>query len=172
VTGDWIKAEEAVSPNYWARHLRQTVRFSDGLGKLLKTTDRVLLEVGPGPSLCTLAKQHPDRTPGQVELQSLPRPNEKVSDLEFLLKTTGRLWMAGVEIDWDRMHEGKRRRRVVLPTYPFERKRYWVTPRKSTPGDFDLGKRAQKRSDISEWFYVPSWKQSPLPATKSDEMER
>ncbi len=58
VTGTWITAQEATDPNYWVKHLRQTVRISEGISVLLQEPNRILLEVGPGRTLCTLVKQH------------------------------------------------------------------------------------------------------------------
>ncbi|HVG06172.1 MAG TPA: amino acid adenylation domain-containing protein [Thermoanaerobaculia bacterium] len=126
-TGTWITADEAVSPDYWAGHLRNTVRFADGLTTLLGQGRRTaLLEVGPGGTLGTLAGQHPDRKSADLVARSLRRPKEDRRDLDVLLGALGRLWVAGADIDWSAVHSGERRRRIPLPTYPFERRRYWV----------------------------------------------
>jgi acyl transferase domain-containing protein/acyl carrier protein len=165
VTGTWITAAEATDPGYWATHLRQTVRFSEGISTLLQQPNRILLEVGPGRSLCTLAKQHYHEAIGQVVLPSLRHPQEQNSDITFLLNILGRLWLAGVSVDWSGFYAGEQRHRVPLPTYPFERQRYWIEPQMqvqaSSPGESKLGK-----SDITDWFYVPSWKQIPLVKTR------
>jgi phthiocerol/phenolphthiocerol synthesis type-I polyketide synthase E len=126
VTGTWIKAEEATDPNYWAKHLRQTVRFSDGLQQLMAEPDQILLEVGPGRTLTTLALQHPSRKPQQTVLNSVRHPQDSYSDLAFLLTALGKLWLAGVKIDWSSFYEGEQRYRLALPTYPFDYQRYWV----------------------------------------------
>jgi acyl transferase domain-containing protein len=128
VTGTWITAAEATDPEYWARHLRQTVRFADGLQTLAQEPHRVLLEVGPGQTLCALARQQPGWSPGQWALPTLHHPRDQQSDVAFLLKTLGQLWSAGLEIDWGGFYAGERRQRVPLPTYPFERKRHWIEP--------------------------------------------
>jgi phthiocerol/phenolphthiocerol synthesis type-I polyketide synthase E len=130
VTGTWITPDDATDPGYWARHLRQTVRFSDCLQTLLQDPKRVLLEVGPGRTLATLAMQHPARDKRQVVLASTRHPKEEIPDLAFLLDTLGQLWLAGVPVDWSGFYADERRRRVSLPTYPFERKRYWISPGK------------------------------------------
>jgi amino acid adenylation domain-containing protein len=123
VTGEWITAEQATSPEYWAGHVRQTVRFADGIGELLKDPRRVFLEVGPGHTLSTLARQHPLKSNEQVILASLPLAG--VEELRGTLETAGRLWMAGVAIDWQEFYSREHRHRVPLPAYPFERKRFW-----------------------------------------------
>ncbi|TVR67515.1 MAG: polyketide synthase, partial [Gemmatimonadales bacterium] len=129
LTGSWITAAEATDPEYWVRQLRQTVRFSDGLKELLADPDRVLLEVGPGRTLATLSRLHPDRDPGQETFTSLRHPDETVNDEIFQLRMLGRLWQRGVTVDWSGVHGGARRRRIPLPTYPFEWEEHLIRPR-------------------------------------------
>lgn len=123
VTGRWITAAEATSADYWAGHVRQTVRFADGVALVLKGAGQVLLEVGPGQALCSLARQHPAKPADQTVLASLPLPGAQES--RGMLETLGRLWMTGVKVDWPAFHAHERRHRKVLPTYPFERTRHW-----------------------------------------------
>ncbi|MDF5726642.1 MAG: SDR family NAD(P)-dependent oxidoreductase, partial [Rhizonema sp. PD38] len=129
VSGTWISTVEATDPNYWAKHLRQTVRFSEGIAELLKTHERILLEVGPGKTLNTFALQH--RIDGLMTLTSIRHPHEHQSDLAFLLNSLGRLWLAGVEVNWSKFYAHERRHRIPLPTYPFERQCYWIEPQAS-----------------------------------------
>ncbi|HLZ53792.1 MAG TPA: condensation domain-containing protein, partial [Verrucomicrobiae bacterium] len=131
VTGQWILDQEATDANYWAKHLRQTVRFADGVLELLKEPARVFLEVGPGRTLCNLVKQHPARGEGTVIVPSLARAKDETSDLEMLLAALGELWLSGVEVDGESFWKHDHRRRVPLPGYPFERRRYFVEPAKS-----------------------------------------
>ena len=168
VTGTWITEMEATDPAYWAKHLRQAVRFSDGVVELLKDQSRVLLEVGPAQTLQVLAKQHPDTAVDRVVVSSLRRPQEQCSDMEFALRSLGQLWLANVRIDWKGFNGREQRQRLPLPTYPFERKRYWVEPR--TKATKDANKKfasTGKNPDIADWFYIPGWKQSaPAPLLK------
>jgi len=127
VTGTWIIGAEATDAAYWARHLRQTVRFAEGMQSLLKDYSPILLEVGPGRTLSSLARQQPQANE-RVILTSLRHPQDKISDVALLLTTLGRLWLAGVQPDWTGFYGDEQRRRLPLPTYPFERKRYWVDP--------------------------------------------
>ncbi|NEP41155.1 MAG: SDR family NAD(P)-dependent oxidoreductase, partial [Okeania sp. SIO2H7] len=158
VTGTWILPEEAIAPIYWARHLRQPVRFSDGMAELLKVPERVFLEVGPGRALATLARrQGGDR----VILSSLPHPQDKRSDTELLANTLGQLWLKGVNIDWTNF--SAEQHRVPLPTYPFERQRYWIEPTEIKT-QIPTTVKTEKKADIGDWFYVPSWKREILPA--------
>ncbi len=125
LTGDWIRPEEATDPAYWGRHLRGTVRFAAGIGKLLEEPDRVLLEVGPGRTLTTLTAR---QAAGRPAIASLRHPREPGPDLAHLLTAAGRLWLAGHRLDAEKLFAGQERRRVPLPTYPFERHRYWIEP--------------------------------------------
>ncbi|MDZ4870855.1 MAG: hypothetical protein CLLPBCKN_000243 [Chroococcidiopsis cubana SAG 39.79] len=166
LTGTWITADRAISPDYWAQHLRQTVQFSSGLSVLLEESDRILLEVGPGRTLCTLVKQHAQKAGGQVVLPSLRHPQEEKSDINFLLNILGRLWLAEVEINWSVFYDREQRYRVSLPTYPFERQRYWIEPEIPTQVSAKVESKQGKKPNISNWFYVPSWKRVPLVKTK------
>jgi phthiocerol/phenolphthiocerol synthesis type-I polyketide synthase E len=126
LTGDWITPADATDPSYWARHLRHTVRFDAGLRRLLEEPDWVLLEVGPGRSLSHLARQHPSRAPGQVVLASCRHAAEERGDLDTWLRSVGELWVAGGPVRRGTQYEGEHRRRLPLPTYPFERRRHWA----------------------------------------------
>jgi phthiocerol/phenolphthiocerol synthesis type-I polyketide synthase E len=128
VTGTWITSEEISTPNYWARNLRETVRFSDCVLELMKEPDRILLEVGPGNTLGTSARQHPGGSDKRTILSTVRHPLESNSDVAFILNTVGRLWLAQVEIDWAGFYKNECRHRIPLPTYPFQRKRYWIDP--------------------------------------------
>lgn len=159
VTGTWITAEQATDPAYWTEHLRRTVRFAEGLSELLAAPDAVLLEVGPGRTLRTLVRWHPHKKPDQFMLASLPHPQEKRSDHEYLLTTMGHLWLVGVEPDWAAFHVHERRRRVPLPAYPFERRRYWIDLQGRSPGRAGAPAGSmRKRPSITDWFYVPAWR--------------
>lgn len=163
VTGTWIRPVEATSPNYWAMHLCQTVRFADGVAELLKEPEAVLLEVGPGRTLKTASRWHHAKSPAQVVESSLPHRDEKQSDFASLLSGLGRLWLAGVEINWPHFFANERRLRIRLPTYPFERRRYWIEDRSNAEAARPLSHALSRRSDIADWFYVPVWKESVMP---------
>ena len=126
VTGTQITAAQVSDPTYWASHLRQTVRFADCVSELLKNPELVLLEVGPGQTLNALAKLQTDDERSMSVLSTMHHPKTPQSDRAFLANTLGRLWLAGVKIDWIAVYAGEPRRRVPLPTYPFERQRYWI----------------------------------------------
>ncbi len=98
----------------------------------MKEPDWVLLEVGPGQTLSSLAQQHLAKAPGQAVVTSLRHQHDLQSDVAVLLKALGRLWLAGVRVDWAGLYSQERRQRLPLPTYPFERQRHWLEPRPQT----------------------------------------
>jgi len=125
VTGNWITPEEAQDPSYWTEHLRKTVRFAPAVRTLLQEPGRLLLEVGPRATLATLARQ---QAVGSARTQTVTSLTDSVeAECDSWLEAVGQAWTAGVSIDWAALSPG--RRRVLLPTYPFERQRFWVDPR-------------------------------------------
>jgi amino acid adenylation domain-containing protein len=170
VTGTWINPREATDPSYWARQLSQTVRFADGLSEVLKHKDAVLLEVGPGQSLANIAKQQAGRASGRVILSSMKRPKDVQQDEEQLAKTLGQLWVSGVGIDWNAYHAGERRRRLPLPTYPFDRQRLWIDPPENGRASSDPRKRGEKKRAVEDWFYAPRWKETTAPGLRLEEL--
>ncbi|MDU5142213.1 MAG: type I polyketide synthase [Paenibacillus dendritiformis] len=175
VTGTWIKAEEAIEPEYWIRHLRGTVRFADGLRELLRDGKAVFVEAGPGNALSAFVRRHPDKTARHAAVNLVRHPKEQARDDEYLLQQVGRLWLEGARPDWRAFHAGERRKRTALPTYPFERRRYWVDP----PFEIDILKQGltrkrnpdsrpqdsagfAKKNSVREWLYAPVWERSFL----------
>ncbi|MEH1914628.1 type I polyketide synthase [Nostoc sp.] len=132
LTGTWITVTQATNPDYYAQHLRSTVLFCQGVEKLLATPEQVLLEVGSGHTLATLVKRHPDKAAAQTVLTSVRHPQEKQSDNHVLFTTLGQLWLAGVKVDWFGFYSHQEHYRLPLPTYPFERQRYWIDPPQKT----------------------------------------
>ncbi len=162
VTGTWITEDQALDPNYYAMHLRGAVRFLDGVGELLVEPDRVLLEVGPGNSLSTLSSRHPAKQADHRVLSSIRHPKAKeADDLAFLLESMGTLWLSGVRFDWQAFYGEETRRRVPLPTYPFERRRFFIM--RDNLGGFAPSPGARTRKELADWFELPSWKPSVAP---------
>jgi acyl transferase domain-containing protein/thioesterase domain-containing protein len=129
LTGTWIRDEEATDPAYWTRHLRHTVRFSEGLGAVLAQQDAVLLEVGPGQALSTFARHHPARGADHLVVPSAGNPSRDESDADQVTLALGKMWIAGADVDFEAVHAPERRRRIPMPCYPFERQRYWIEGR-------------------------------------------
>ncbi len=128
MTGDWLTTAEATSPDYWAAHCRAPVRFAAGLATLLRDAgpDPILIEAGPGVTLSTLARQGGAGAGADAVLSSLPDSGRESSDCDAFARSAAQLWCAGAPIDWRGVHSDAKRRRVSLPTYPFERVRCWI----------------------------------------------
>lgn len=124
--GTWLTDAEATDPDYWARHLREPVRFADGIALLRSETSRILLEVGPGRALQGHAAIRRDDLKPALAVASMPRASDAGSEVEHILMTLGKLWINGLTVNWEAFHGDAGRRRLLLPTYPFERERYWV----------------------------------------------
>ncbi|MCP3805305.1 SDR family NAD(P)-dependent oxidoreductase [Allokutzneria sp. A3M-2-11 16] len=158
VTGTWARAGDVTDPGYWARHMCGTVRFADAVEKLLDEPDRLLVEVAPGRSLGTFVRQYKDCP----VLATLPARYDKTTASATVHEAVGRMWLLGARVDWAAYHQDETRRRIPLPTYPFERQRYWInTDARSTLA-------ALPRLDPADWFCLPTWRQtapSPLPST-------
>nr|MBA2682789.1 SDR family oxidoreductase [Ktedonobacteraceae bacterium] len=163
VTGDWITAEQATDPTYWAAHMCQTVRFADDVTHLLENMHYALLEVGPGLALSSFVKQHPACTREHTAsvFVTLPAPKSgEQSRYASLLTTLGKLWLAGVPVQWQGLYTHEQRSYVPLYNYAFERQRHWFTTQQSSP---QRQTSATKKSDIADWFSLPLWKQAIPP---------
>ncbi|AFZ33411.1 polyketide synthase (plasmid) [Gloeocapsa sp. PCC 7428] len=159
LTGTWIATSEATDPNYWGNQLRQTVKFGAGIAEIMQLANPIFLEVAPGRTLSSLVKAQ-----FQVDtLVSLHHPQEQQSDIALMLQSLGKLWQAGVEINWQGLYADEKRSRIPLPTYPFERQRYWVErDNKNTI--------VEHQTDIDDWLYIPAWKRSaPVPGEETGE---
>jgi acyl transferase domain-containing protein/acyl carrier protein len=164
VTGTWITDDEATDPAYWTRHMLGTVRFAEGVAELLAEPGRVLLEVGPGQTLSTFVRQRPQSEAEQAPVAVIPSIRyayDRKPDAQFLAEALGRLWLAGVELDWRAYRSGERRRRVQLPTYPWEKQRYWVDPPAAAPVSRAPVADLAKRADPADWTYLPTWTRTP-----------
>lgn len=128
VTGTWMTAQEATSPGYWADHIRQPVRFADCVATALADPGRCMLEIGPGRTLTNLALLNPGRNKSAPLVATISNTGTEYSECAELELATGHLWAAGVDIAWAGLHGDVVRHKVRLPTYPFERKRFWLGP--------------------------------------------
>ncbi len=170
VTGTWIRPEEATSPAYWARHLRKTVRFADGIASIAAYQGVVLLELGPGQTLCTLARQQLGTGSGHLVLSSMRSAKEEQSDLALLVNAVGQLWLSGVTVDWRGFHAHEKRRRMPLPTYPFERQRFWIGPLEDASSGATVPAPTSEaaKADVAAWLYTPSWKPAVTSSRRTD----
>lgn len=131
LTGSWINGSEVTSAEYWSRHFRETVLFAAGIEELNKESSAIFIEVGPGCTLGRLVRQASKKF-GHVSVSTLGDGSDAELDQQSLIEALGQLWINGVDIDWEKYYENERRVRVSLPTYPFERKKFWVEPSAQT----------------------------------------
>jgi len=166
-SGDWITPEEATDPDYWVRQLRGCVRFADGMARLAERRDRVFFEVGPGRALTALAQMVDGVEPGQV-LSALRHPEDGIADDKYLLGVVGRFWACGIEADWAQVWGEARRNRVLLPTYRFQSRRYFIEPGEARRDEHDA--LPERAGDMADWGYRPTWqpRHAACPADRRD----
>lgn len=146
---------EATPPEYWGRQVRETVRFSDGIKWLVSQySNPVFIEVGPGKTLNTFVRNYNWQGDPPGILHTIRHPNENVLDDDYLGQQLGQMWLYGVPIDWANTYVDSKRRRVSLPTYPFQPTKF---PVPSVSASINLSADTRK-----EWFYTPVWKPIPL----------
>ncbi|MES3000205.1 MAG: type I polyketide synthase, partial [Pseudomonadota bacterium] len=168
LTGTWADARTLVDPEYWVKHLRNPVRFSDGVRTLLDMQDVVLLEAGPGQGLCALARQNAPAQ-GRAILPSTSKAQEPNADLTQMLTAAGALWTRGLAPKWEATRSAAQPRRVSIPTYAFEKQRHWIEPgvmRVEAPAasEAHASSGLQRLASRNDWFMTPRWQPAPLPA--------
>jgi len=124
ITGKMVGGESALSSSYWRRHVREAVLFSSSMSTLEEQGYGVFLEVGPGTTLLGMGRE----CVSSVESSWLPSLRKGRGEWQQVLESVSSLYVGGVELNWESFEGGNERRRVVLPTYPFQRKRYWKAP--------------------------------------------
>ncbi len=174
LTGQWITTEQACSPDYWAQLLTAPVRFAQGLATLFEDPARVLLEIGPDSTLSNMARRHPDK-PGHTAVIATfeQRGKTRLSHLHAL----GELWLQGYAVAWEELFEAERRYRIPLPTYPFERTRFWVDAPNHNAEAPQEGSDVEalvatyhdtawkdNQARLEDWFFLPSWQRGLPPS--------
>jgi acyl transferase domain-containing protein len=174
VTGELATEKVVTDPGYWARHMCETVEFGEGLAHALRGGDIALVEIGPGQSLGALTRAHPacDRNQWPLIVTTMPAAADQRDTSAAIAEAVGRLWLAGVTIDWPAVHGTAgdwQPGRVPLPTYPFERQDYWLEAEHTSAGtaapalDYDDPASilsALPRLPDTQWINVPVWQQT------------
>ncbi|HXA84439.1 MAG TPA: beta-ketoacyl synthase N-terminal-like domain-containing protein [Candidatus Dormibacteraeota bacterium] len=170
VTGNWITASQACSPEYWVHHLLATVRFSDGWQHLAQNENAIFLEVGPGHVLATLARQCAGTLHRSIAITSLCRNGEPALDRAHILTALGNLWLHGIKVEWSVLHHGKTRTRIPLPGYQFQRKLYLLPPVYAATTTVVEFKQPQSSDDQDNAWNQDNNSEIP-PSVPSDEIE-
>jgi acyl transferase domain-containing protein/acyl carrier protein/SAM-dependent methyltransferase/NAD(P)-dependent dehydrogenase (short-subunit alcohol dehydrogenase family) len=153
VTGKQATNED-FDPNYWGRNIRQPVRFAAAVEAMLDAGIDSFVELSPHPVLSSMIAQCAQAI--NKNAQQLPSLRRGVPDCQQMLRSLGTLFVSGLEVDWQSVYPG-RGQVVALPSYPWQRKRYWldrISVAESAP------KPAQPEVP-SNWFYKIVWEEKP-----------
>jgi acyl transferase domain-containing protein len=174
VTGRQVGPDEMSHAPYWRRQVSEPVRFQQAMESLGKNGSEVFLEVGPGTTLCGLGRQ----CLSESGLLWLPSLSKARGECEQMLEGLGHLYTHGAEVDWEAFDQPYARRRVALPTYPFQRQRYWAdfgSDRRypsSRRGDAlessgQFAHNAVQQEPPADWFYEVSWQRQAAPPIRA-----
>ena len=176
ISGTWIRPDQATDPAYWVSGVVEPVRFSAAVQELLQQPDRVLIECGPGTALTALVRSHPGNESAVIG-GSMSPSGAMGSDRLAILESLGTAWQSGVSVHWDQFWKDRDARRVTLPRYPFQRKRYWIDgaaaesepPGEATPSPAPAllppGPPPPAPSAVA---YVPAWQPAPPPVRSQE----
>jgi len=125
----WVSEDNRTDAEYWGRHMRMPVRFAEAIKQLIQEKENTLfLEVGPRTTLSTLVRQQVTKPQLYPVTPSLSDNADNNNEWHALLSAVGYLWLNGVNIDWQGFYKDEKRNKIPLPTYPFEKTRYWLDP--------------------------------------------
>ncbi|MDJ0714931.1 MAG: hybrid fatty acyl-AMP ligase/type I polyketide synthase [Prochloraceae cyanobacterium] len=145
VTGK-ISTEEIGTAKYWVNHVREAVRFAPSMELLRDRGNRIFLEIGPKPILLNMGRNCLEKT----EALWLPSLIPGKEDWQQILNSLASLYLRGVKIDWFGFDKEYDRNRLSLPTYPFQRQRYWIEEKQ-------LNEEVSIISNWENWLYQIEW---------------
>ncbi len=166
VSGKQISDEEITKTGYWFRQMREPVRFSESLEWLEKSNFKVFAEIGAGQILTPMVRQNTGKNVTAVSISGVENDTQK--DRENFLKAIGKLWQTGHKINWSEFYKDKKRRRIALPTYPFEKQKYWIEVSsggrkndsplsvKAASNETNGNKHALKRANLENEYRAPT----------------
>jgi acyl transferase domain-containing protein/acyl carrier protein len=163
LTGQVAEGRDLVDPTYWRRHAREAVRFADGVDTLKMLGCRAFIEMGPSPVLINMARGGGGGEAGGDTrwLASMARGRDSRG---LILEGLGALFIAGASIDWTALYRGEVRQRRVLPSYPFQRKRFWLDGPSTGAASLDTGGSTtlQRQADMAGSGRFTAAPRSPL----------
>ena len=172
VTGDWITAEQATSPEYWGNHILQPVRFAQGAATLSKSFEGILLEVGPGRQMSGLLGLMPEN-PYHLIVPSMPQPGHRTGEHAKLLRAAASTALAGIKLDWQAINGTENAYKIVAPKYPFQRRTYGLGASNAQTDRQVRDVQHEGPSTVSGVkFYEPAWKRIRLPQSTPDRPAR
>lgn len=163
VSGKQITPEQAMSPSYWASHVRQAVDFSGGISELMKRFGSIMfVEVGPGRALTALAQKINGQNPSNVFLNTVRHIQEKTSDVLKLQTAVGKIWEQTRNERIEAPIKGAEYRRLRIPTYAFENKRYNATLKYASIDELlkdQVQVQAPREAIADNLYHLPFWRQ-------------
>jgi len=162
LTGKHASDAELSQTRYWVEHLRREIKFGAGLETILRNGPAILVEIGPGNTLSTFAKSSRSMTAQHKVIQLVRRAEQTANDLEFLTLGISEMWNSGAKLDWAAFQEREKRHKVSLPTYSFDPVRYPVNEPLRAIGKNTESLALKRNEDTSDWFFMPTWKFSPI----------
>jgi acyl transferase domain-containing protein len=159
VTGKLATAHQVTQARYWRDHVRQPVRFADTMVNLNKMGCDVFIEIGPNPTLLSMGKQ----CLTENTYAWLPSLHEGQGDWQTILASLAQLYTMGVDIDWKNFDRDYPRQKLVLPTYPFQRERFWAkgNPAKQNTRQNIAAQESSVQEDVQDLFYKIQWFPQP-----------
>ncbi|NES02152.1 MAG: type I polyketide synthase [Okeania sp. SIO2F4] len=162
LTGKLVEENQVCQASYWCQHVLEAVQFSASMETLHREGYNIFLEIGPHPVLLGMGRRCLPENAGMW----LPSLRKKISDWQQLLTSLSELYVRGVEVDWGGFDAGYSRQRVQLPTYPFQRQRYWIEEVGTLHAtSLRQDKKPSKKSDFSDLFYQVEWDEKALTNT-------
>ncbi len=159
LTGKLVEENQVCQASYWCQHVREAVQFYASMETLHRKGYKIFLEIGPHPVLLGMGRRCLPENAGMW----LPSLRKKISDWQQLLTSLSELYVRGVDVDWDGFDAGYSRQRLQLPTYPFQRQRYWFEEVRSQKLEVrNQEKELSKKSDLSDLFYQVEWEEKAL----------
>ncbi|MFI6737126.1 SDR family NAD(P)-dependent oxidoreductase [Nonomuraea sp. NPDC050451] len=154
-TGGLVEAAQVRSVDFWTRQLTRPVLFKQALEAVLSGGDRVLVEVGPGRTLTTLARAHPQvRAKRHLTVPTLPNgPSKGATERASFLHALARMWTLGTEVNWSALGAAGPRERVPLPGYPYQRERHWIERASPSSSPAQEAREPEGRAV----FRLPTW---------------
>lgn len=155
-SGDWVEAKEIVNGAHWIKCLSGYYKYPGAITEIMNDTSVIAIVFGNDTKLDLIKVVESGKNNKTEILTAIRFSNDSRTDTEYLMSLVGKLYIAGIGINWNEMHRYEERRRIVLPAYPFERRRYWMDGSDRRPGH----DRKSRKPDVEDWFGSLSWKRS------------
>ena len=166
LTGDWISEQNALSPNYWIKQLKNTKDGTIETKRLQQKEKVIYMDFGLNPDLAKRIDEYSNQGSEPYYIKLFEGSQDDAVETKQVISGIGHLWLNGVEINWNRFYEGEERFRISLPTYPFDRERFWIDD--AGPVNIEnaarvlTGSTTIEKNGLETCFYLPSWNRKHL----------